>query len=402
MNLLRPVKIVLAGIGGYGAHYVRELLKGEGEYPYEWVGAVDPYPANSPFLVELAARSIPVYDSLDRFYESADADLAIISSPIQYHGPQTCLALSHGSHVLLEKPLCARMEDARRMIEARDRAHKFVAVGYQWSYSSAMQALKRDIASGLFGKPKRFRTLVLWPRSERYYSRGWAGKLRDDRGNMILDSVANNAAAHYIHNMFFVLGRGEGASALPVRVKAELYRANRIENYDTAAMRAYTEDGVELLYYGSHAVRDTLGALFRYEFEQADVIYDDNARSGAIVARFHSGETMAYGNPNRNGDSAKLQAALAAAHGGGPVACGLEAALSQTICINMMQQSSPDIVPFPETIVRRGAVMEGGETGNYVEDLVEQLKRCYDKGELPAESGIPWARAGREVEVTND
>src|SRR5690606_34582742 len=110
-------------------------------------------------------------------------------------------------------------------------------------------------ASGAFGKPKRLRTIVLWPRSDRYYARGWAGKLRDQAGNLVMDSVANNATAHYIHNMFYVLGRATDESARPARVTAELYRANRIENYDTAAMRVHTEDGVELLYFGSHAVR---------------------------------------------------------------------------------------------------------------------------------------------------
>lgn len=395
---MNSVNIVLVGIGGYGAGYVRALLNGGGRHPYKLAGAVDPYPGNSPVAGELAERNIPIYHSLDKFYASAHADLAVISSPIQFHCEQTCLALSHGSHVLLEKPLCASVEDADRMIRARDQAGKFVAVGYQWSFSNGIQALKRDIAGGRFGKPKRLSTLVLWPRSDRYYARGWAGKQRDSEGNLILDSVANNATAHYIHNMFYVLGRNVDESARPARITAELYRANRIENYDTAAMKVYTEDGVELSYYGSHAVKDSVGPLFCYEFDNADVVFDGSVPEGAIVARFHNGEKIAYENPDLN-NNAKLWAAIAAAHGEGSVVCGLEAALSHTRCIAGMQQSMPEIGQFPEEIVRRGAILSNGEVGNYTEDLGNQLKQCYEQGTLPAEAGFAWAKAGREIRL---
>lgn len=396
---MNKVSIVLVGIGGYGTKYVRELLQDEGKYPCTVVGAVDPYPDNSPVLALLTEREIPIYPSLEAFYAGgqAQADLAIISSPIQFHCAQTCLALSHGSHVLCEKPVSASLEDAQTMIRAREQAGKTVAIGYQWSFSDSILSLKRDIAGGLFGKPKRLRTIVLWPRSDRYYARGWAGKMRDQAGNLIMDSVANNATAHYIHNMFYVLGRNADESARPARVTAELYRANRIENYDTAAMRVHTEDGVELLYYASHAVRDKVGALFHYEFELADISYDQDSPEG-IVARFHDGSTRTYGDPNRD-DEAKLRAAIDAARGEGGIVCGVETSLSHTICVLAMQQSTPEIVEFPEEIVRRGELLSNGETGNYVEDLVAQLVDCYGRGVLPAEAGLPWARAGKEIAV---
>jgi len=396
---LKKVNIVLVGIGGYGANYVRDLLQDEEKYPCTVVGAVDPYPDNSPVMAVLTERGIPIYPTLEAFYASGQtqADLTIISSPIQFHCAQTCLALSHGSHVLCEKPVSASLEDAHTMIRARDQAGKTVAIGYQWSFSNSILSLKRDIADGLFGKPKRLRTIVLWPRSDRYYARGWAGKLRDQAGNLIMDSVANNATAHYIHNMFFVLGQTMDESARPARVTAELYRANRIENFDTAAMRVHTEDGTELLYYGAHPVRDRVGAMFHYEFELADITYDQDSADG-IVARFRDGSTRTYGNPNRD-DEAKLRAAIDAARGEGEVVCGVETALSHTICVLAMQQSTPAIVEFPEEIVRRGELLSNGEAGNYVEGLVAQLVDCYERGVLPAEAGLSWAQAGKEIVV---
>jgi hypothetical protein len=53
----------------------------------------------------------------------------------------------------------------------------------------------------------------------------------------IFDSPANNATAHFLHNMFYLLGATRETSAAPAVVQAELYRANAIENFDTAAIR---------------------------------------------------------------------------------------------------------------------------------------------------------------------
>ncbi|XEC96336.1 Gfo/Idh/MocA family protein [Paenibacillus tarimensis] len=397
MNSLNEVKIVLAGIGGYGTRYVRSLLQGEGKYPIKLVGAVDPYAEKSPCFHLITERNIPIYPSLERFYEVSGADMAIISTPIQYHCPHTCLALSHGSHVLCEKPLSATVDEAIKMIEARNKANKIAAIGYQWSYSEEIQALKQDIIRGLYGKPIRLKTLILWPRSETYYARGWAGKKRDSSGNLILDSVANNATAHYIHNMFYVLGSDVNTSARPSSVTAELYRANDIENYDTAALKAYTDNGAELLYYGSHAVDKKAGARFHYAFEKADIFYDDET-GGKIIAHFHNGEKKDYGNPNLNSDN-KIWSAVAAILGEGEIVCGLEAAMSQTICINAMQQSGGDIAEFPERMIRRGALFRNNDKGLFVEGLADRLKACYDQAALPAETGIDWAKAGELIRL---
>ena len=129
-----------------------------------------------------------------------------------------------------------------------------MAVGYQWSFSPAVQALKDDIRSGLFGAARKLKCLYLWPRDEGYYARNdWAGKRKDAEGAWVLDSPVQNAMAHDLHNMFYVLGKTRETSARPAEVEAELYRANAIENFDTAAARIRTEEGVEILFFVSHA-----------------------------------------------------------------------------------------------------------------------------------------------------
>jgi hypothetical protein len=53
---------------------------------------------------------------------------------------------------------------------------------------------------GMLGRPKRLKTLVLWPRDFAYYNRNdWAGKKTDQNGRPVLDSVAHNATSHFLH-----------------------------------------------------------------------------------------------------------------------------------------------------------------------------------------------------------
>ena len=254
------------------------------------VGVVDPYAEKNPYWPTVKEQKIPRYDNLSAFIANHQADLAVIASPTYLHCPQTCDALQAGLPVLCEKPIAGSIQDVHRMITARDEAGKFAAIGYDWSFYEGIQAVKRDVMTGLFGRPVRLKTIVLWPRPMTYYNRNnWAGKLRMPGGEWVLDSPVNNATAHYLHNMFYILGSAPDKSALPSEVGAELYRANDIENYDTAGLRAKTGDGADILFVTSHAVDRSWPIRCEFIFERAKVEYEENAYDDdtATYARDH-------------------------------------------------------------------------------------------------------------------
>ena len=390
--------IVLVGLGGYGRVYLAGLLDPRNEGRCRLVAGVDPMPSNCPYLDDLRARGVPVHRSLQAFYRTGRANLAILSSPIHQHCPQTRLALSHGSHVLCEKPVAATVQDVDRMIRARDRAGKTVAIGYQWSFSTSIQRLKHDILAGRFGAPRRLRSLCLWPRDASYYGRNnWAGRRRGPRGAWVLDSPANNAMAHDLHNMLYLLGSRTDASARPVEVVAELYRANQIENFDTAAIRVRTDAGAEILFYGSHAIPENNGPEFRFEFEHATITY--SAEHDPIVARCADGTVIDYGRPKDDPEVTKVWTCLASIAGEGSIPCGLEAARVQTICINGAQDSSGEPVDFPRSLLR--VTGEGPQRLTWVEGLDVVLWKCYESGALPSETGVGWSRPGAPVDLSN-
>jgi predicted dehydrogenase len=357
---------------------------------------VDPLARHSPWWPELSRRATAVHGDIDSFYAAGHrADLVVIASPIHCHVPQALVALAHGSHVLCDKPLGATAQDAECLRLARDQSHRIVLVGYQWTYSSAVQALKRDLVAGRFGKAIHARALCSWPRPLAYYQRNsWAGRKRDEAsGAWVLDSPANNAMAHFLHNLLFLLGPAQESSASLGAVQAELYRAYPVENGDTTLCRARTAAGADVLFYASHATRSDAGPMFRIELERATVRFGETRAS--IVATTIDGDTIDYGAPDDTPQFHKLAVALERVRVPGPIPCGIETATPQTICVNGMQDSVPDALAFPARLLRE----EQEPRRTWVEGLGETLLDCYEHARLPGEIGIEWARMGRSVNL---
>ncbi|MBQ8642913.1 MAG: Gfo/Idh/MocA family oxidoreductase [Clostridia bacterium] len=378
------INIALCGIGGYAMLYTRYILDRKDPRICP-VGVVEPYPDSCPRLAELEAAGIPVYATLDELYAAHTVDLTVIATPIQCHTPQILTALHSGSNVLCEKPLCADEKDIEILRQASRETGKFVFIGYQWSYSPVTLALKKDIGSGRFGKCLEMKTIVLWPRDLAYYRRGsgWAGKIADQNGALIYDSIANNATAHYLHNILFVLGE-DGKAAVPETIRGELLRANDIENFDTCKVDLTFPGGTKACYIASHAVDKTLNPTYHFRFEKGDVYYsqtknelslsvmpEDYTEYGQVIAATADGERISYGNPFSD-EYEKLETAIAAAVSGDnrEYPCGIEAASVHTGVINRLQQQ--------ETVRNFAACrLVRTEERVYADGLWADLLECY-------------------------
>ncbi len=100
----KKVSLLLVGISGYGHSYLNEIFSERNNSAY-LTGVVDINPKRSDYYDEIVEKNIPIYNSLEEFYQEKQADLAIISTPIHLHKEQACYAMNHGSHVLCEKPM---------------------------------------------------------------------------------------------------------------------------------------------------------------------------------------------------------------------------------------------------------------------------------------------------------
>ncbi|MGN8647474.1 Gfo/Idh/MocA family protein [Gracilibacillus sp. HCP3S3_G5_1] len=389
------VSIVLVGIGGYGNIYVKNLFQGNYENVFV-KGVVDVAPERSDFYQEIKDRHIPVYDSLDQFYQEHQADLAIISTPIHLHKAQACLAMEKGSHVLCEKPATANREHLQEMIETRDRKNKKLAIGFNWSFTDSVQSLKQDILAGQFGRPLRMKSLVLWPRNADYFNRsGWAGKKYSSDGQMIFDSVANNATAHFLHHLLYLSGDSVETSAEIDQISAELYKANPIETFDTCAIHLQTKNKVEMMFLASHAVAKEHRPKYTLEFEEATITYHPEGERSEIVAKWHDGREKSYEDPENN-HIAKLGVMIEAVRDQNrSILCGPEAASAHVHAIYGIHQSVQDIPKFPKHWI----AYDEDRKLTTVQGLSETLKQCYQQFCLPNDLGVEWSQSGKIVKL---
>jgi predicted dehydrogenase len=369
---MNPIRILFSAISGYGFHYLKTLLEEIPEEQAVICGVIDPQPEKSGHFPLISARGIPIYPDIESFFlDENTADLTIISSPLQYHVPQSIVALKNGSNVLVDKPVGVTPGELKRLIAVRNQTGRWVEVGYQWSFSDPVLNLKRDILAGKFGKPLRMKTICLWPRPFAYFKRNdWAGRVTADDGSLVLDSVANNACAHFLHNMFFLTGPGMNLSSVPRSVTGERWRAYDIQNFDTIVCRAITDNDVETVFYASHVTEKEVNPSFVLECENAVIRLDDDSKG--IIAVLSDGTVLNYGHPDADHQFKKLFKAIEKCRTPGAAICPPEAAVSQVLCINALHELPDEIKSFPTRFI----VTE--KDRRWVKGVGEKMWTAYD------------------------
>lgn len=383
-------QVLLIGVGGYGDVYPSLYLRYPELYAekMEIAGVVDPFADKAPKAAWFAEKGIPVFDRAEDFYKAHRADLAVISSPIPQHGGQCLTAMENGSDVLCEKPLVPTVEEAVGLISARDRCQKRLGVGFQWSFSHPMTRLKRDILAGRFGRPVLLKSLICWKRDNAYYANGWKGRLRTAEGELVLDSVVTNATAHYLHNIFFVLGDRPETAAMPRSITAEVYRAKPIESFDTVVLRGDFADGAQFWYGATHANDAQDVTTFLYRFEKGEVRFNVDRQDDHMYAVFADGRVEDYGNPQAFEElNCKLQTMLAVSGGGEAfLPCGVETILPHLkVCNGLFMKAG--IQNMDPALVFADSAPQGW----FVRGLSAGLSAAYDAVRLPSELGFPFA-----------
>jgi hypothetical protein len=121
-----------------------------------------------------------------------------------------------------------------------------------------------------------------------------------------------------------------------------------------------------------------------------------DGRGSELKAVFRDGKACSYGNPDA-APMKKIGDVLRAVRTGIPPVCGVAAASGQTMAVNGLQDSRPDVVDIPADF----RIMEGIGQAEWIRirDLDEAWERCREERRLPSENGVAWARAGRRIDL---
>lgn len=400
---MKVVTIALVGAGGYGEVYLNYFKSGLiSPEEARLVGIVDPAVQNSKSYDWIKSSGIPIYDDLDSFYKERDARLIIIASPTGFHKQQCLTALSHESDVLCEKPLVPTVQEIQDLDIAVKSSKSDLGVGFQWSFSNTMRSLKKDILSGKLGRPLRMKTMISWPRPEKYYKLStWKGKILGDSGKPILDSILANATAHYLHNIFFLLGESMNTSACPEMISAELYRAKHIQSFDTCFLKGELNGGCEFLYIASHAVSENHSPSFVYEFENAVITFNTDTEDNLVKAVFKNGDKITYGNPyTPQEEASKVRVMIEHVRDRKVlIPCSYETVRPHLLVSNALFDFAA-IWDFPEDIISEKNVPQVG-TGRYIDTLYKEMLECFLNFNLPSAEGYSWSKSPSTISLKN-
>ncbi len=397
----KPVKFLSAGIGGYAWSIAQHLLNsmGSSEPHVAFQAICDPNPDAFPERLSLLkSKNIRVYKSYDEMIdkESETAEAVWLPLPIHLHRPFAEKALSKGLHVVTEKPAAGSLQDVDAMIAARNKAGREVLVGFQDIYAAQTLPAKRELVNGAIGKITEGTVHASWPRDLSYYSRNqWAGALKV-QDSWVLDSPLQNAISHYVNLTLFLMGADLHESAAPVQITAELYRVNKIENYDTCALRVKLSTGSSLLVFFTHASSKLIEPIITLKGTEGSLLVDNNRYT-------FSGKTQKVFDPDRIKHLHMVQNIarhIRKAPYDGTMAT-LEIARIHTLLVNGTSEASPVC-----TVDGEYATSQKVEKNNssiwLIKDVDKVMKRCVDEHKLPNELGdVGWSRKGGSIDLSN-
>ena len=214
-----PVRALLLGCGRVAAHYVDVLTGalGENVEGIEIVGTCDVIADRAQ---DLAARlGGEATTDLGQALESLRPDLVVVMTPSGDHHRHARQVLEWGAHVLVEKPVTMRPDEAEDLIALAAERGLHCGVAMQNRLNPAVMAVRA--VRGELGELVTASARLRWARFQDYYEDGWHGTWAMDGG------VINQQALHHLDALQWICGPIEAVCAAGTR------RANTLEAEDT-------------------------------------------------------------------------------------------------------------------------------------------------------------------------
>ena len=168
--------------------------------------------------------AVPWYTDYHQMMDKVPIEVVSVLTPSGDHATRILDLVKYGKHLVVEKPMVLRLDDADTVIRACDEAGVKIFEVKQNRYNRPVQALRQALDAGRLGKLVMGTVRVRWCRRQEYYDEApWRGTWAWDGG------VLTNQASHHIDLLQWMMGEVESVSAMTAT------RLVRIEAEDTGA-----------------------------------------------------------------------------------------------------------------------------------------------------------------------
>ena len=160
-----------------------------------------------------------------------DLDVVSVCSPNGLHARHAIQALDAGHHVLCEKPMAISVHDCGEMIKAAERANRRLFAIKQNRFNPPVQAVKRALDAGQFGRVFSVQLNCFWNRNADYYADSWRGTLDLDGGTLYTQF------SHFVDLLYWMVGDVKDAQCLTANYAHE--GVIRFEDTGVAVLEFY-------------------------------------------------------------------------------------------------------------------------------------------------------------------
>ncbi len=143
---MTPHRIGIIGYGGFGQflHHVWGALD-----RVQVAAVADTDPARNP------GSPVRFYRQWEELAADPDVEIIIIATPPSTHADMACEAMRQGKHVLIEKPMAVSLEDARRIMDLRDKTGLVAGIDYMLRFNPLVEVLAAITHGGVLGELRR-------------------------------------------------------------------------------------------------------------------------------------------------------------------------------------------------------------------------------------------------------
>jgi predicted dehydrogenase len=151
---------------------------------------------------------VKAYKTLDEMLKDPAIDVVNVATPNHLHHDAVLACAAAGKHVLTEKPPAMTLRETDAMLAACKKANVKFGCFVQSRVRKAIQAMKKAIDTGRFGKLLSADAYMKWFRSTEYYkSDAWRSSRKSGAG------VTVQQAFHYIDLIQYLAGPAKQVEA---------------------------------------------------------------------------------------------------------------------------------------------------------------------------------------------
>src|SRR3954454_20392265 len=237
------IRFGLLGCGRIAKRH-SDLLGGNHIEGAKLVAVCDNVPARADAIA--SKFGVPAVYDIDDFLARKDIDAVAVLTPSGMHPAHVIACAKAGKHVVVEKPMALRLQDADDMIRACDEAGVKLFIVKQNRFNVPVVKAREALEAGRFGRLILGTVRVRWCRDQAYYNQdAWRGTWAQDGG------VLTNQASHHIDMLEWFFGEVVSVHARGITALV------KIETEDTAVATLKFRNGALGIIEATTAARPT-------------------------------------------------------------------------------------------------------------------------------------------------